>query len=438
MPCAFRHCLGFCFPLLALLGCGPSDVWFRPPPDLNPTGSVVVVVRNGAAYRLFAAEAADRPLFSLDLSPQEDFELTTLVYEESLTALGFKTGAVELADPSVCGSRSLPLPFATYVSGERQNVWQELAHVPEAVRQLQILGQCQCAEFEVISSVTLPEVPRFAIEDSESSVLFFGAGVVKRFYADGRLIAVTSTTGPKRPTAVVVDPSGRMWVSAVDGLWVGRPETGFEHHTSLPGQGSLLDLSGGMGASGFDLYGSTAAGGLVRFDDSGPEILSVRTDELSGADQQGLVAWLGPGEVVASEEGTNDIIIHSAGRTVRRLTIVLESRGIRVLEAIEGFGIIALGQIATPYWIRDGQFQDLPRQRELATPNGLVPFEGGFVFAGESGYLQQYHPKHGYCPTQYIADRPRFLGLTRLGEQLVVWAHKLGGGFQILTLQPRL
>ncbi len=399
---------------------------------------MVLVVRNGAGLRIFAAEADTQPLISLDLALHDDFELTSLVYERPLAALGLQTGAVELDRSGGCGARPLPEPSAIYVSGAERDHWQPVGEVSEAIAALQIQGTCPCADFDIESTTPLDAIPRVVIQDSRSLLLFMGSGRIIRAYADGRMETVSSTIGPSKPSAAVLAPDGELWVSAVDGLWSGRPETGFEHRASLVDQGSLLDLSGGMGPSGFEIYGSTGAGSVAKFESSGVKIVSERTDLLSDADQRGRLAWTGPGEVVASEEGTYELVLYSETRAIRRLYVPLETRGIRVLKAIEGFGVIGLGHLGTPFWIKDGQFQDLPRPPDVAPPNGLMSFEGGFIYAGESGYLQQYHPTQGYCPIQYVGDRPRLFGVARLGEHLAVWAPALGGGHQLIWLRPRL
>jgi len=407
--------------------CGPSDYVFTLPPDVVPNGTVVMAVRSASGLQLFARAGSDRPLLSIDLPSDEPFELVALVYPQSLQALELPSGMLTQTPASECGARALPAAPAQYVLGSDQARWQLLAAPPDDLLSIRIPGGCPCASFEIDGEVLLPEMPdAFWVQDD--ALHFFGAGRVHHLTAQGALSSTDLSSGPGQTWAAVVDPNGEVWTVTKDELWSGRPEVGFVRTATVQAQGGLRDVDGNIGEAGWQLYGVTEQGDIVDFGAGvSAEVISSRPDGPANSQQAARISTPEPGLVVASEAGTLNLTILQQGLLPRREVFPAESRGAHVLQAVPGVGLMALTVLSTAYVLEQGRFELIDGAPQVATPNRAALFGDGIIYVGDSGYVQQYVPDHGFCETSILAGRPRLSGIVVLSEAAVAWGPSPSG-----------
>lgn len=410
-----------------LLCCGPSDYFWGPPPDLPQDGALVFALREPAGLRVIAVAPQTRPLLSIELPSQDDFEIVVLVYAEPLQDLGLSAGPVPLAALGTCGARALPPPKSQYNLRPGEPGWQPLGALPSDVERLRIQGPCPCADFEIVARIPLEFEPQGPVVDAGSLLYFGGGPIVTRMQADGRREVIPLDTYPPGPTDTFRADDGTLWVTTEHALWSGRVPDGFTQTASLALGGILRDLSGGEGPAGFEVFAASDIGEIVKLNPGAPKVLSTRAAGPSGAQQRSRLVWLGPGSVVASEEGTLDLVFLQEGRSTRRTSFPAESRGTRVIESIDGLGVVVYTVLSSAYLIEGNDLSPILGTPELATPNDLTAFDRGYVYVGDSGYIQQYVPDHGYCETKYLGDKPRFTRIFNLGDALMAFGPTVDG-----------
>lgn len=431
---------------LALTGCGPSDVVLSPPPSFDASLSTLYVVERGdEAARLFAASADTARPFSLPLEGVARARVTALGYARDLAELGLAEGEVALITDGRCRSRPLPAQAALHtltVDGGEAGGWIELDARPVVVQDLRVDGPCPCRALARVQTVDVdePSIAYFGDLEGRRLSMVHRDGTFTWIDEAGGLQRVdTSTRAPVEGlSAITRAPDGTMWIANTDGeLLRGRLGEAFEP-TALVGNGDFIrSLAAGPGPAGNELYGVTDVGFVLALEPGPPRSIASPEALPEVSSQRARTLWLGPGEIVASLP-TRLELVWLSGDVERARTLLPESSGgARFLTSVPGVGVVVLSHDARVLEL-DG-FEALARSDapELATPTGMLAFEGGYLYAGDTGYVQEFRADYGFCPTQYLEERQRVLGLASVGERVVFIVNGMGGGLQVLFYELR-
>lgn len=403
--------------LLFLAACGSSDRYIPPPPELVSGGAIIWAVRQADGVQVYAGTADDRPLLSVDVPPS-GVVLELLSYNQPLEALGLGPGLVTPVSPDECGARTLPTPARAFELevDEADRGWRPLDAPSADLLALAYAGPCPCWDFEVVEELPLEPRIRALVSPAPDHVFAFTeGGGIWRLDALG-LSQVSTSTRPAAWWAIAESPE-RLWVAGTQGLWVGHPSTGFTLRNRGPRGDELRVVAGGPTDEGWEVYGMTYEGIFTRFA-PGDLVELGRKDPLNNRTAQvARMAWLGPGHLVATEPGTLYTYLVS-GETWEKVSVGVETRGLMGMAPVDGaaVGVALVGQV---FRFDDGVVElGAP---ELAQPTVVLPTgDGGFIYTGTGGYLQQYHPDFGFCPTRYLLSRPRFLYMVWAGEDLIL------------------
>lgn len=435
---------GFAALALTCAACGPTNIVLSLPPGLSPDGAVIFVVEViDAPPKLIAAQASTRRLLSLDIDPHKSVRITALAYPSALSAYQINEGELATVSPERCGARPLP-PQATLhdlelVDGESSG-WRSQSSAPAALAPVRIEGPCPCSAFEVTHTTELPtSIRAFFRDGDEQTLLMDSRGGFSTLDTAGQITALpTATIAPDGTLrAVTQEPSGALWLAVDDVLWRGSPQAGFTRMSTLVDH-TIRDMEGGMGAQGFELFATTIEGELLQVAPGAPRVLVRAQNPAINPSQIGRVVWLGPGHAAATEHEAYAMFWVQDGREYARIEFPIFSGGTEFFAAIPGLGLIAISPLSRVFQVQDFDFKELPNTPEFGPTKTILPFEGGFLYAGDSGALQQYLPEVGFCPTQPLQDQPRILGVARRGTQLIAVVVAPGAPqMQVVFLKPR-
>jgi len=436
---SLRACLGALACILG--GCGPADLRLLPPSGLPTSGALFTVVQAPQEPAFVIGEHADAPrLLSVDLDPDGPVTLTVMHTTESLDELGLSPGRIQSVAEDRCGARSLPTQSAlhtmTIVNGAASD-WMVPSGLPPILQTLRIDGPCPCSRFELDQTVrSNRNIIAYFGDDGQGELLMHPGGF-ERLSLDGQLTTVASSTSiPDDPLRTVArDINGGIWLGTRRTLWRGLPEGDFVVMRTFDDNDGLLHMDGGEGPNGFELFATTESGRLLQLM-PGPErqLLPAATTIVDPM-QPGRISWIGPGHVVTMQVGTADLVWVRDGVEYRRVAVTVESGGLLRMSAIPDFGVVVVTRLNRVLYFSDTGSGELKGAPDMAATRVLSPFPGGFVYAGDSGYIQQYHSALGFCPLQPVPGLPRVLGLSRLGARWMVLSPGTTGGTDLRILK---
>ncbi len=416
-----RACLGALACILG--GCGPADLRLLPPTGLPTTGALFTVVQGPQEPAFVIGEHADAPrLLSVDLDPDGPVTLTVMHTAESLDDLGLSPGRIQSVAEDRCGARALPtqsnLHAITIVNGAASD-WTVPSGLPPILQTLRIDGPCPCSGFALDQSVrSNRNIIAYFGDDGQGELLMHPSGF-ERLSLDGQLTTVaTSTSIPDDPLRTVArDSSGGIWLGARRTLWRGLPEGDFVVVRTFDDNDGLLHMDGGEGPDGFELFATTESGRLIQLLPGPEKELLPAATSIVDPMQPGRIAWIGPGHVVTMQVGTADLVWVQDGVEYRRVAVTVESGGLLRMSAIPGFGVVVITRLNKILYFSDSGTGELKGAPDMAETRALSPFPGGFIYAGDSGYLQQYHVDLGFCPRQPLDGLQRIVGVTSFGDR---------------------
>ncbi len=430
------HCLGLC----SLLACSPSGI-IVPPPELIEGGSVIFAIGSQArGFELIASPFDSSRFLARSIDPDEALQVTAFVYAQSLSAMGLEPGVVPQVAPEMCGARALPAQDALHqvsrADGETSQ-WRSLETLPAELQALRIGGPCPCDAFDVVARPASP--PMLAWFDRPDGVLLLDEE--RGFWTlqgDDLEMIQTATLAPAGTLEGVADgENGQIWVSVDGVIWRGSPTGGFEAQATVSND-VVRGLASGPGPNGFEVYAATTGGNLLQVAPPEPRVLVRALRAPSNPGQLGRVEWLGPGEVVAAEHGTFDILWVKDGVETRRIQLPGPSGGARRLRFIPQVGLLVLTTTTRVLRIDGPNIDDFADAPALPNARSMTIYKQGFVYVGDTGFIQQFVPGFGFCPTQYVEGQAPIFGLSQLQDRVAVYTlNPSGRGAGIVLLQPR-
>lgn len=429
---------------VALAGCGSGDVVLGLPDELAEAGAVLFVVDpTDGEMEVHASDGASARL-ELTTTPDLPVRITALAYGETLEALGLVEGRLALEDPATCGARALPpqddLHEVTIDGGPGEG-WRALSVRSSRVDALRLPGACPCSRFEIVDR-TIPPVGIAAFIETDRPdelTVLTGQGQFWRLTADLEFTprVGTATAPVENLRALESSPDGRLWLGLDAALWRGSPTDGFER-MSIRENSEIRSLAGGTGRDGYELFGANEAGELWRYE-PGPPVRWSRPQSVPFIPTQvGRVVWLGPGEVVATEHAAYDVLWMKDGLETGRVELPPDSGGAFFLKDLPGLGLTALTTSGRLFHVTPDLVETLPGAPEIDPPASFLGFRGGLLYSGNTGYLQEYRPDYGFCPTQQIEGQPRVLAVIPFDGRLAVLGIDADPeiGWQLLMLEP--
>lgn len=450
LPEDFQWCMlppmargGLIAALVCALGaCGPADLRLPLPTGLPTTGALFVVVQTPDAAPSIRVDHADtRRLLSVDIDPAGPVTVTVLHTERTLEELDLSPGPVPTVELERCGAQGLPAQSglrSLEVSDGVASSWSTLTSLPSQLRSLRIDGPCPCSSFNVAQTIRSDHLVTAYFARDDGSVLLMNGGGFERLSPAGQLSpVVTSTQIPSANIRTVAqDSDGSIFLGTSNRLWWGSPAGGFAVARSFADD-NLLQMAGGLGPDGYELFALTELGRLIQLR-PGPEteILPPAT-AIVDPSQPGRIAWLGTQHVVVMQAATADLAWVRDGEEYRRVSVPVETGGLFRLSAIPGLGAVAITRNNRVLYFPDSGLRELKTAPPMAETRILLEFPGGFVYAGDSGYIQQYHQDSGFCPLQMLTGLPRILGLSVLGDRWLVLGPGSSGGTLLRIIEPR-
>lgn len=427
---------------LGLFACGGGGpVHLPPPPGLDEAEALVLVLEvEGRGPRVFATAADARPLLDVPLPADESARITALGYRADLEGLGLEAGEVLPVAPDVCGARTLPEPQAlaeVAIEAGAAEGWRPRESLPEGVVDFRIAGPCPCSRFETVRTRSAPSIPVAGWSAGGLAVLVTANGRVLEVDATGEVRAeVFLDPAPERGIRDAVEaPDGELWVATSSAVWRGTREAGLTRVATV--SESLRAIDGGPGPSGFELYGATREGSLLSLHPGLPRVLSTRLPGPSRSNQEADVLWVGPGEVVAAEQDSLDIVRVRGGALVSRASMPPESTGANLLVEVPGLGILALSAVSQVYLLEGAELQSVPSPLDVSEPRSAARFGAGLVYTGDGGYLQELQPGFGFCPTQLLDGRPRKSQVFTAGDNLLLYGPAATSSATLMVVEPR-
>lgn len=415
---------------LGLVGCSGNAVFLELPED-GPAGAVIFVVdRADGDVSAFASARGSAPPLEFALDDGETAQLYAVQYAASLERLGLAPGAVELADPEVCGATPLPTQDALHVRAVGpggDDAWTRLDDRPTVIERVRVPGDCPCHRFTTVDTQTLP-LPAAWLPDGDEAFLLDADGVFGRMDREGRYTVVPGAV--RAPvlglTAGVRAADGQIWLGVDQSLWTGRVDEPFTVTATLTTEGdSFMSLAGGAGPTSFELYAATRTGALLQITPGPPVVLRQPLRVPFNLEHRGRVVWLGPGRVVASEHASADVFWVEDGLESARVTLPATAGGLRFLFRVDD-QLFAITNLSDWFRLDRREVEVLPGPR-LGTARGVLRFDGGFLTSGDTGYLQEYLLGYGFCPTQQLPGEPRVVGLVPLGDRFLAVSFGAGG-----------
>lgn len=426
------------------VACGDGDVVVPAPPGHALDGTTVFVFDvEGTEPEVVVAAGDEARLFAAPLRREGRSRVIALQYEAAPSALGLRPGPLAAADPEACGALPLPTEGSLHelsVEDGRAGGWRALDARPQVVADLRVEGPCPCHGFVEVKAVPSPITPLGAFGRGEDERLLLAEdGSFWRLSADATFARVdTATAAPEGTvTAAAEEGDGTLWLATEAHVFRGDPFAGFEPAFDLVTSNVFTQLHGGQGPDGFELYGATQGGFLVRLL-PGP-VETITAPQVLPVDNTtpGRVLWLGPRRVMASEARGVHVFWVEDDVEVARAEVPPELGGVYLLRQLPGLGGLVVTRDSRIFEVDGYRLRLRNDAPELSTPRTLVPFEGGYLYAGIDGYLQQFVPGYGFCPTRYLEGRNPVRTLLTFGDRIIALTASLGDApWQAILLEP--
>jgi hypothetical protein len=433
-----------------LLGACSADALVVQIPFEARHRSAVVSLEYGGETRLYAVDAATRDmtpiLRSIEGWDEGPIHLLVSYYESSLAELELPgTGALESTDFGRSLARGELLERT--VTGEALGEWAPTDRWPEVLAAFRYGDECRTLGARW--RMPMPaEVVRWAglISRPDGSALFVARTAAERplFYRIDRdgLTRIDSTFD-RRATHAFLGNDGRIWMMGGDfpggpALYVGDPATGFALTTQWTDAPAYPHWS--QMASDGVVYSIASSGQLVRIEDGDWTVVHTFPLEVFG--NQAALSIAAPGDVfIIDPDGFGVRHLRDGAVTTEATEIdadfANESDRLLSIEHIAGLGTFAGSDGGTIL-----ERGDDARWRVIQTPlligreiYDILPFNGGAMFAGFYGIVDQFYRRTGFCENtrfRYGNDlqielmAPIEGGFAVIGQQVVTPEMKLG------------
>lgn len=409
--------------LVAVAACGPGAASIPAPPDLPANGSVIFAYALEMRRVLVAVEADARPLFEADLAIDGALEVFALVYDAPLERLGLSPGVlVEAADPTACGARALPTPRRIHVVEARagaRGIWAPQDELPPSLASARLTGPCPCATFAIRHQAEADFEPKAGQETADGLVVIAPNGRLRIVTEAGRRSTDLGQTGFGNVQDLYVAPDGEIWVGARNGLYRGTAGSGFTRTATVEGYGDLTRIAGGPLDGSLRVHAVTSAGYLLQLAPRFEEI-AVRRPGPAQSSQSPRLAQAPDGSLLGSEEGSLEVVHVDPSRRIRRFEVRPETRGINIIEWVDAVGFVGITDLSQVYLFQDDAWTERAAP-DRAEAQGATRFRSGFVYAGDGGDVQEWHPDFGFCPLQEIPGFTRIRRIYALEDVLVLF-----------------
>ncbi len=410
--------------LLASVACAPPE-----PLLLDPSARslVALVFATGREPKAFAAELELGPA-KLDLDV--DAEIYVLSFSKTLEELGAVSGWQDLVPGRLPEHTEVRV---SWLEDGELGPWTSTT-LPERAQNLTfkvLRGRCTTFEVEPIELDLEPSqqwTSQFGVElGTEPPSVALGMTPLARIGTASRVVREEGLEVIETDLASLVaafqDPrTGEVFVLGSDGdFWKGHfDDRLFTPIESAPPLGApRANLSGGYDGETLELIAGTVW----------PEILSFRAGvwsrayTLAGeAPALRYVAWVGPGELVASTKYSQEVVHVEGARSSRR---PVDGGGVQAIVSHPRAGVFLTTRNGEIFRYEEGSWELITNGILGAT--AVTEFRGRLVFAADQQLVYEWSPETGLCPPSLArGDEPVFLG--SMGTtQLVLLADEISG-----------
>lgn len=411
--------------LCLLPACSPGST-FVALPELEPRVQSWLLVRtyDDGAVEVHAADRAE---------PVTLVERTDLPQRVELRGLSAPLVALELTpgvvspEPSAPYTRALPEGDVVLVAeraGDGLTDWRPSARdVRLDSFRYAVTSPCRSLS-AVTEDLPLTGSVRWAVGVDADTVYTGVADQVASIgpSADAVVVPWVSPSGAGAPRAhsAWLDGRARLWLGDEDGgLWVATVASDGLRATRVVGPFGgrrITALAGDPDDPEGELYGATRAGLVYRLE--GDHWTVVHDLEVLERRQEVVLAWLGPGELLAGARLRRTLLHLRAGLAPRELgDFPLGVTALARLDDAQVLVAVGAGQVAR---FVEGAVEPAQPSSIALDILAFAPYASGYVYAGASGYIGQWLPGVGHCPVATAALAPRTVSrLVRRGDELL-------------------
>lgn len=343
----------------------------------------------------------------------------------SLAELELTPGVVS-PDPSAPYTRALPrgdVVLAAEREGDALASW--LVSTPDLrADDFRYAVSTPCAPLIAqLADLPLSGSVRWAVSAGDAA--YFGtedgAAVIRRG-TEPELLPWVRAGGEPVPVvySAWLDARGRLWLGDVDGgLWVAGVGVDGLRATRVVapfGDRRIVALVGDPDDPETELYGATREGLVYRL--VGDMWVVLHDLEVAERRQDVSIVWLGPGELLVGARLRRTLLHVRPGRPPRELGDF--PLGVTALARLSPSDVaVAVGAGRVAHFV-DGELEPAQPSSIALDILAFTPYDGGFLYAGASGFVGQWLPEAGFCPVPIATLAPRTVGhLVPLGDEVV-------------------
>lgn len=352
-------------------------------------------------------------------------ELELALFAETLGELGVESG--RLATPSAESCVLPPRPLGRYTAELPEDgpvVWESTetyGPLLSDTRLPDVQGLCRCAEFTLeLDVIPDPELALFTLPLSDSRLLAVMASGTLRVFSEANgaqsstvtraegLVGVQITTG-------VTDPAGGAWLGSSDGgLWRATLSNTLEAtRIAQSVRGAPIRAMVVVDPVASELYVLDAMGKLDRLQG---ETWTERYDFGEGSAHAMLASDLEGRVLAVVSHPLRTLLVDPRG--VETLPSPSFQGSARALAFVPRMGFVLGGQEGELVLLDEGRWTPIVNEGTLRGVYALLPYDDGFMYGGDFGFLGQVLRRGGRCAIDARGAEP--LGtLHRLGRDLL-------------------
>ena len=428
--------------LMPLVACTGEERFFLELPSDAMTHAIVLVVTQGDRIEVRAFSETDDEPFNRPIPQNGNLQVTALLYSEPLEQLEprLMSGPVEPAEPNE-SMTPLPEPNAVLVvdnldEEDADPVWRE--GTLENYRSIDFLVPGgPCVLFDEVRLIDIGRTvrnPKITLPLKESRGLLT-TDLQEWYFIDQFGVTPITDRPPDLPfEGAFIDASNEIWFAGGTGLWRGRVEGDAivaEVVSSTLGA-DFRWIDGTTDPGDFELFTLSRRGAFSRFD--GVEwtrlfqFASEQTTDKSG------VARIGRNHAVAARSGDATLARWKDGELTLENPAFLHAQGPSGLRRVTGVGTLVGGDEGGVSIDRGDRWEPTGDSRFALRIRDFLATQNGFLFAGASGHVGQFHTEAGYCEPQAIGQ-DTIRAMIPLGEHLVLLPTDLSK--RISVVRPR-
>jgi hypothetical protein len=408
--------------LVFLTACAVKGSVARVPSD-GSVSLLLVVLEDGQPPALIAADTDGQSFFTVPFHGATT-QIFALHFDCSLDSLQIPGGPLRTSDAGA----PLPLSFALEIASATVAAGQDpagvsfapLTAIPDVLSSLRFAPEIQpldpCATFTAeLHAVPVPDIENdqlpvvLALPDGSGLV----ASVLGHFFrlTDGELVALTQLPPWTPHSGGFVSPNGEIWLAGPMGEMArGDLIRGFA--TQVPRSDTttigVVRLIGPTSADvPFELF-STSHRQIEHYLQEGEtgrwETLAMRVSRMQNLRDDEL--WLGPGDAMFTSFSIGEILHYRDGMLMQSFLPPVPGADHDQVHAIGNtpLGLVARSNTNNTYkQLPSGDWVLLPQMLAPNRVTAIVPFERGFLMAGDFGQLVQYIPESGFCSARSYA-----------------------------------